>query len=201
MAIYGEEKGGGDFKPVPQGSHAAVCDMVVDLGLQETNFGTKHQIYIRWQIPGERVEYEFDGQQVNRPAVVGATYTLSMSEKSNLRPLLESWRGRKFTSEEIRKFDITSVAGKPCLIGITHNESGGKTYANVSSLMSLPVGMPIPQAEGEVIVYDGDNLQNFDKLRPWLQDKIKGQAQRREEPATGKQPAMELSDLDDDVPF
>src|SRR5687767_15519142 len=101
MATYASDTGGGkDFDPVPEGSHLAVCDMFVDLGLQDSRFGAKHKIYLRWQIPALRVEFERDGQQVNAPMSIGATYTLSLSEKSNLRPMLQAWRGRAFTPEE-----------------------------------------------------------------------------------------------------
>ena len=37
MATYASDTGGGgDFAPVPEGAHPAICDMFVDLGLQET---------------------------------------------------------------------------------------------------------------------------------------------------------------------
>lgn len=201
MAIIASDSGGRDFEPMPEGPAAAVCDMMVDLGLQETNFGVKHQVYIRFQVPEHRVE--IDGE--SKPAIIGQTFTLSMSEKSNLRPLLEGWRGKKFSAEEVRGFDITKVAGQPAYINIVHNESGGKTYANIASLMPIPRGMEKPQLEGEVIVYDGDNLSNFDKLRPWLQEKIKAQVVTREPQGSSPQPQGNVqgfdTDLDDDVPF
>ena len=59
MATYASDTGGGkDFDPVPEGSHLAVCDMFVDLGMQDSRFGAKHKIYLRWQITSLRVEFE-----------------------------------------------------------------------------------------------------------------------------------------------
>ena len=38
MTIIAQESGGKDFKKVPPGCHFAICNMVVDLGVQETTF-------------------------------------------------------------------------------------------------------------------------------------------------------------------
>lgn len=219
MAIIASDTGGGrDFEPIEEGGHAAVCDMMVDLGMQDGGkWGPKHQVYIRFQVPDHRIEFEKDGEEVNLPGVVGVTYTLSLSEKANLRPALESWRGKKFTAEELRAFDITKVAGKPAYLNILHEEKqkAGKmvTYANIASIMPLPKGMEVPQVEGDngVIIYDDDHLDNYDKLPKWLQEKIDGQVDDRADevpmpaPRTQQrqrpQPAAFDTDLDDDVPF
>lgn len=194
-------KAGADFKPVAEGTHPAICDMMVDLGMQDGGtYGPKHKVYIRFQIPGERIQGEYNGEAYDRPAVTGIQLTVSLSKNSNMRPLLESWRGKKFTPEELREFDITKVAGKPALINIVHEEKDGKTYANIASIMPLPRGMEPPKLEGEVIIHDEDN-DRYDDLPEWLQKKI--DAAIDDEPATQTrpQPAAFDIDLDDDVPF
>ena len=40
---------------------------------------------------------------------ISATYTLSLGERSNLRKMLESWRSRAFTPEELQGFDLEKV--------------------------------------------------------------------------------------------
>jgi hypothetical protein len=43
--------GGKDFEPVPPGQYAAICDMMVDLGIQpagNSKFGPKHKLYFRF---------------------------------------------------------------------------------------------------------------------------------------------------------
>ena len=76
MAIMATDTGGGgDFSPMPQGNHVAVCNMVVDLGLQRTvsqQYGekVKHQVYIRWETPDETIEWEDrDGNKKLSPDV------------------------------------------------------------------------------------------------------------------------------------
>lgn len=181
MVTYASDTGsGGDFAPVPQGPHPAVCDMFVDLGLQETTgkFAGKiqHKIYLRWQIPGQRLSYEKDGVTHEGPMTIGAKYTLSLHEKAALRKILQSWRGRAFTESELKQFDVTTILGKPCLLSVSHApRDGGGVYANIDSIMQLPEGMPKPALEGDPLIYDADNLGSFEKLRPWLQDLVKAQ--------------------------
>lgn len=208
MAIIASDSGGGDFTPTPAGTHFAVCDMVVDLGKQKTNYqGTesiKHQVYIRWQIPAERVEWEVDGQKHEGPAVIGKTYTVSLSDKSNLRKDLQAWRSRPFTPEELAAFDIAKLLGAPATITITHTERDGKTYANVASLGSIPKGMPAPKVEGELIIFDDEHPHNLPKLSKRLQERVAARVE-----TTGKTDANDpdgwrsqgADDLDDDVPF
>jgi hypothetical protein len=207
VAIIAKESGGKDFEPLPEGGHSAICDMMVDLGLQDSHFGPKHKVYLRFQVPAERVTWEKDGESFDKPAVIGTTFTLSLSAKSNLRPFLESWRGKKFNGEDVRGFDITKVAGKPGYINIIHDEGNdGKTYANIATIMPLPHGLAPPRLEGEVLIYEeGDPNDVFDKLPEWLQKKIEGQVEEQpKEPAgAGRRPmpAAFDDDLDDDVPF
>lgn len=208
MPIYATDTGGGDdFKLVSAGMHPAVCDMMVDLGLQEQKsqlYGdsVKHQVYIRWQIPGERLEYEKDGQKIEGPMTIGAYYTLSLSEKANLRKVLQGWRGKEFTAEEAAKFDISAVLGKPCTLNVIHKTGGdGKVRARIDSVGPLIRGLPTPQLEGDAILYDGGEEQSpvWDKLRPWMQETIKKQVNQNE--AEQRTPEPAYADLDDDVPF
>jgi hypothetical protein len=213
MVMLTDTGGGRDFEPIPAGPHGAICDMLVDLGLQEGGkFGAKHKLYFRFQVPTVRIEWEDKdtGEAKNMPAVIGVQYTASLSEKSLLRPFLESWRGRPFTPEELRGFDPVNVVGIPALINVIH-EPGNKngkavTYANISSIMPLPQGMPRPQLEGEVVIFDADHQGSFDKLPKWLQEKINNQVREQKPQTVGgggarPQPAAFDHDLDDDVPF
>jgi|SRR6478735_5112329 len=207
MSTYASDTGGGgNFDPVPEGPHPAVCDMFVDLGLQETTgkFAGKiqHKIYLRWQIPSLRLSYEKDGQQIEGPMTIGSKFTLSLHEKAALRKILKSWRGRDFTPEELRRFDVTTILGAPCLISVSHApKDGGGVYANVDAVMKLPPGINVPALEGEPLLYDADNMGTFEKLRPWMQELVKAQ-KLAEDADKANDPDRWRDDLDDsDVPF
>jgi len=122
--------GGGDFKRAPAGSHIAVCNMVVDCGLQPGSQAfpnPKRKVYVRFEIPSERIEYEKDGKTIEGPLTIGSFYTASMNEKATLRKHLEGWRGKQFSDEEAAGFDVAAIAGGPCLLSVFESEHGGKT--------------------------------------------------------------------------
>jgi hypothetical protein len=164
-----------DFEILDAGTHIAICTAVVAIGPQETHFGEKDQIKIRFEVPAERVEYEKDGVMMEGPMVIWNTYTASLSEKANLRKDLEAWRGRVFTDEELDGWDIGAILGKPCMITVVHRESGGREFANVSSVTGLPKGTQVAPHEGELIDFDNDNFtqEEFDALPSWLRDKVR----------------------------
>lgn len=209
MAIIAADSGGKDFKKVPPGCHFAICNMVADLGIQESSFKgeskSQHKVYLRWEVPDERVTYEKDGREIEGPLSIGSIYTLSLSEKANLRKILENWRGKAFTPEELRGFDITSVAGKPCQIMVQHQESGGKTYANITGVMGVSRDQKerakTAKSEVGVLVYSLDEPDlNWDSLPKWLQEKVEGRVMpQAAKHASAMAPAG--NDFDDDIPF
>lgn len=117
------------FTPAPEGLHQAVCVDVHDIGLQKTPWGEKHKVLLVWQINEVNPEL---GKRFD----IRAFYTLSLSEKANLRRDLECWRGRKFTEEELAGFDLEKLLGANCQLQIVHNLGDeGKTYANVQAIV------------------------------------------------------------------
>ena len=213
MAITASDTGGGkDFKKVPPGCHFAICNMVIDLGVQQTTFKgqakSQHKVYLRWEVPDERITWEKDGKEHEGPCAIGATYTLSLSEKANLRKVLENWRGQPFTADELKGFDITKLAGKCCQIMVQHDTgSNGKTYANVTGVMGTSREQKerarSAKSEVGVIVYslDDPDPSVYEKLPNWIKEKL---AERAASPkltaATATTPTD--ADFDDiDVPF
>jgi hypothetical protein len=150
MALIAK-KSSGDFVLCPAGAHLAVCVDVVDLGDVKTKYRdapekTQHKIRVVWQV-NERTE---DG----KPFIVRRMYTLSLDDRASLRKDLESWRGRPFTEDELKGFDVESVLGAGCMLSVVHEVNNGKTYDNVNAVMRLPKGMSVPVIEGYVRVKD-----------------------------------------------
>lgn len=196
--------GGGDFKRVPAGTHLAVCNLVADLGIQPGSGmypDPKRQVVIRWEVPGERVEYEKEGQKVEGPQTISRTLTASMNEKAGLRKMLESWRGRKFTDEEAANFDVSSILGKACLLSVTETEKGSETYSNVGNVSPLIKGMVSPGAENPLLYYGEDDTSQLQAMPKWIREKIEKQLEpvKRSEADIDADRANEF--VDDDIPF
>ena len=77
MPLMSSEKaGGGGFEPVPIGTHIARCVTVVDLGVQQTPWGSKEQVYLGFEVPGVRVEWtDRDEAKHEGAALIGVTWT------------------------------------------------------------------------------------------------------------------------------
>lgn len=195
------DTGGGDFNPVPQGTHLAVCNLVADVGLQAAGrFAPRPKIYLRWELVHERVTWnDRDGKPHEGPAQIGKFYTASLATKATLRKDLENWRGRAFTAAELEGFDVLAVLGHACQLVVTHTRGAdGRTYANVAGLVGLPRNMDRPKAERPLVKYTADDPSQFEQLPGWLAERIReAQAAPPAETISGP----ELAPYDDDIPF
>lgn len=194
---------GADFQPHPSGVYPARCTRIIDLGRQEANFKGQAKLVHKILFAFESSEPMPDGEKKGEPFLITTRYTASLSDKAILRKDLESWRGRKFSSAELEAFDLKAVLGKPCLLNMIHNDEGGKTYANISSIMPLAASMTAPQARGELLFL---SLAAFDKsVFDKLSDKLKETIAKSPEyqAILAGKPAGQgsMSDMDDDIPF
>lgn len=127
------------FIPAPAGVHQGVCCDIEDLGMVESTWQakktTKHKVRVYWQIA------EVDAES-GKPFLVTKRYTASLHEKSALRKDLQSWRGKPFTDDELRGFDLDMILGVNCLLNVVHNVRDGATYANIEAIMPVPKGTP-----------------------------------------------------------
>jgi hypothetical protein len=179
MPIYAEKKEG-EFQSVKPGTYMARCYRMIELGTIKEEYNGEEKmlqkVMVSWELPTEKAI--FDEAKGEEPYAVSKTYTLSMSEKANLRKDLESWRGKGFTEEEAKRFDLTTLLGKSCLLSIIHKPSKsnpGRTYTVISSISPLVKGMKCPDQINptKVLSYDEFNWKLFDSLSDFTKDKIK----------------------------
>lgn len=179
MAIIATNNGGGNYSPIEAGNYPARCFQMIHIGTGEENIQGQikrlNKVRLTWELPTELKEWkEGEGE---KPAVISKEFTLSMNEKSTLRKFLASWRGKDFTEEESRAFDITVLTGKPCLLNVIHKTSkdGSKTYAEIGSVSPLPKGMTCdPQInKSSILSYDNFDYALFETLPDFIKDKIK----------------------------
>jgi len=207
MSLTVSDPGGGNFVPAPEGTHVARCVQVIDLGTQTSGFykdqhtgepKKARKVMLGWELPTELQEDN------GEPFLVWGRYTSSLHEKSNLRKVLEGWRGRKFSEEELHGFHLKNVLDKPCLINIIHNESGDRVFANVSAVMAMPKGQHAPPRAHELIVFDVDAFDKatFEKFSENLQKTIKACDElRARNPEDYPDPPVGTPHDDEEVPF
>ena len=180
MPLIASETNRKNIEPIPPGVHAALCYGVIDLGTQPNRkFGGEHrQVLLQWELPACRGEFEKDGDLRDLPRAISRRYTLSLDEKSNLRRELESWRGRKFTDEELSGFDLQNLLGANCQIQVVHQTKlDGGIFAGIGAIMALPQGSSVPKETENphtFFAFDGevDNPELPKGIPEWVIDII-----------------------------
>jgi hypothetical protein len=209
MSLTATDKGG-DFELTPEGTYTARCYRIIDLGTQKGSemYGGKeqHKVMISWELLNEPF------MQDGRPFSVHQRYTVSLSEKAKLRQDLEAWRGKKFTNDELKGFDLSKVMGQYCMVQIVHDETG--KYANINSIMAFRGEKPAPINENMTFDIDNPDMAVFDKLSDGIKETIQ-KAPEWNKNKQAPQPSAEVSEKDvviedidteepinlDDIPF
>ena len=143
MSLIVRESGESTFIPVPPGMHLARCYRVIDLGTQKTEFQGQvkllPKILVQFEIHGE----DESGQKLitskGEPMSIAKTFTLSLAEKSTLRKDLSSWRGRDFTKEELRGFELKNILGVWAMLSVVKTTDRKSTRLNpVTATSRMP---------------------------------------------------------------
>lgn len=203
MGLTAKEPEGSDFQPIPQGMHQAICTGIYDLGTQfNTYFGKRqHKVLFCWELPMVRGEFERDGKMMDLPRAISKEYTLSLNERAILRKDLETWRGKSFTENELKGFDLKRILGVSCTLQILHKRKDDKTYANVVGITPVSPIVEINQPENPLRFFSFEEGMNIPEGTPeWIADKIKQADENKsyEEPSFEEEyPEFE----DSDIPF
>lgn len=152
MSLTVKASNNSDFEMTPEGSYIGRCIKVIDLGTQTVNGqrGPKEvkKVLITWELLDDEVKMK-DG----RPFSVSQNYTASLYEAAQLRKDLESWRGKKFTDEELEGFDLNNILGTYCLLQVIHSKDG--QYANVQTIMKYKGDKP--EGVNPLVAFDISN--------------------------------------------
>jgi hypothetical protein len=197
--------GEGSFEPVPEGLHKAVLYRIVDCGTQYDQRFNKYQrvLFFHFELPEVRIEREGE----DKPGVCMGRYTMSLHEKAKLRSMLESWRGKKFSKDEVvQGVDLAALLGKPCQVQVMHHTTNdGRVYSNIANVLPWPAGVDVPDnIENETFIFDTETWANFEKLSDKMQDYISGSLEgkkRNQDDDITKTAPAERQDFDDDIPF
>lgn len=164
---------------IPAGNYAARCYQMIHIGtVAEVILGEEkilNKVRIGWELPTEtRVFNEEKGEQ---PMVLSEEFTLSLHEKAKLRKFLASWRGKDFSEEEAKSFDVTKLLGAPCMLNIIHKPSKkdpSQIYAVIGSCSPVPKGLKVdPQInETFVLSYDDFSWDKFNGLPDFIRNKM-----------------------------
>lgn len=212
--IVADTGGNGNFKRVPSGAHIARCFSVIDLGTHLTNgqYGEKlqHKLRIAFEVFGDDEEgqpltMDVDGKQM--PITINKSYTLSLHEKAQLRKDLAAWRGKDFTEEEAKGFDVSKLVGAYCMLNVIVSETNGKTYSNIAGIAPLHKQMTRPEAvhANQILDLDKPDMAVFNSLHDKLREHIQSSNEWKKQSISSARTGHEDDDLppmiDDEILF
>lgn len=208
MEIIATNESTGNFKLIPAGNYIARCYSMIHIGtVNEVFKGESKQlnkVRLSWETPTETTVFKEDkGEQ---PFSISKEFTLSLHEKATLRKFLESWRGKSFTEDEAKRFDISKLLGVPCMVNVIHKLSNtGKTYAEISSVSAMPKGVVCPDQINKSIIFSisQPDWDVFDMMPDFLKEKIKSSSEYKaiQRPDDIETPSEHREESTDDLPF
>ena len=219
MGLVAKQGDGGGFTPVPPGMHLARCYRIIDLGTQKSEWlGTVKnlpKIMLQFEVHGEDETGAPLTTSRGDPMSISKNYTLSLGEKATLRKDLQSWRGRDFTPEELRGFELKNILGAWAMISVAKSlGNNGKEYTNIMSVNPVPkqiksAGLPEGLNKLSLFSIEDPDMELFETFSDGLKSKIKASPEwQSRENAMSKNAASRsapqggaFDDMKDDLPF
>jgi hypothetical protein len=214
MGLTAKADEGSSFIPVPPGMHLARCYRIIDLGTQESTYmgNVKHvpRVLFQFEVHSEDADGKALVTSNGEPMTVSKTFTLSLAEKATMRRDLQTWRGKEFTKEELRGFELKNVLGQWAMITVAENESNGKTYTNIANINPVPAtikknGLPDGKNDLKLFSIEDADLSLFETFSDYLKDRIRKSPEwdrLHGAPSVGNSaPNTNFDDIADDLPF
>lgn len=214
MSLIAKDGGEGSFTPVPPGMHLARCYRVVDLGTQKTEWQgqTKYlaKIMIQFEVHGEDDTGKPIITSKGEPMSISKNYTLSLAEKATLRKDLAGWRGRDFTPEELKGFELKNILGHWAMLSVAKSlGNNGKEYTNIMSVNPVPVaikkaGLPVGFNDPAIFSIADADMDLFETFSKNLKEKIQASPEwqaREQYTKTENSGGQSMEDIDEDIPF
>jgi len=203
-------KEGAQYENPNPGSHIARCYQLIDLGTQQHSWKgetwTARDVRFTFELPHETMTGKYNAEHKGKPFAVSLTMKQSLHSASKLRSFLESWRGRKFTKEELSAYDPKKCVGAACRVTLI--QDGDKVY--IDSVCPLSKNESCPALTNPTVYFSLEpeefDPEVFKKLSEKTQEKIKTTPEfaRAVNPQPDPEPEESIAQPDggdSDVPF
>lgn len=184
MALKAPQGGGKEFisqANIEPDVYPARIVQIIDLGLQAQrpyqgqDKKPANEIMLTYELVTEFMKDEEGKDIEDKPRWISETlpfYGLFADKAKSTK------RYNVFDPENAFEGDFSKVIGVPINVTIVNNKVGDKVYDNVANVaaMSSKKALACPDLVGAPKVFDLDtpDMEVFNKLPKWLQDKIKG---------------------------
>jgi hypothetical protein len=159
------------------------------------------------------VQFEVHGQdddgnalvtRTGEPMSISKNYTVSLGEKARLRQDLISWRGKAFTPEELKGFELKNLLGVWCMLSVVETPGNdGKIYSNINAITPVPAvvkknGLPSYFNKPGIFSIDNPDMELFETFSDYLKAKIQSSPEWQ---SRNNKSIIKDIEIDDDIPF
>lgn len=150
----------------PEGTHRGRCINIVDLGTQpasQADWEDQRKVTLGFHLVGLKTK---DGKNI----VVYRTYGFTGGPKANLTKDIKAW-----LNQNSNDIDLDECLEQDALITISHKESNGGVYANITNISApLKGSKPLVSNENVFSLYLDDSFDEdvFNTLPEHIQTKI-----------------------------
>ena len=137
MSFKLTKSAGSGYEPVTPGYHDSVLCEIVDLGIQDTKYGPRHQAFLVFQVAELASEGERAGHRKEIRVYFSVT-TGTESKPSKIRKMLQQWRGKAWSDAEIDEagLDIDPFLSKPAMLFVVAKKKpNGEETSGVDAIL------------------------------------------------------------------
>jgi hypothetical protein len=188
-SLIAKGDGGTTYKPHPDGWARIILADIHDEGMREYEYmgnkGKRREVRFVWQS-------EVLNEETGEPLEHSEWFTLSLSEKANLRKRLEAWSGKSLTDEQVENgVDIMKLVGRTAYANfMSKQKQNGGTKAVIASLGKLPKDMKALAVSS-----------NFKRVKDRAKDTNGAAPEQQHAPPTEFASIEELEADEDELPF
>lgn len=213
MSLIARDSGESSFTPVPTGMHLARCYRIIDLGTQKTEFQGQikyaAKVLIQFEVHGEDEAGNPLVTSKGEPMTIGKRLTLSLAEMATLRKDLANWRGRDFSPEELKGFELKNLLGVWAMISVSRSVgNNGKEYTNIASINPVHPAMKkqgLPNGFNPLGIFSiaQPDMALFDTLSEKIKETIMSSPEWQNKASAPRAVAAPagFENMDDDIPF
>jgi hypothetical protein len=212
-----KQQAGAQFEAIEVGTYPARLVGVVDLGLQPQNpyqgkeKAPGYMVAITYEFLDEFLKDEEGNDLEDKPRWLSEQFVLFGLEAERAK---STKRITALDPDNLHEGDLCAMLGTPVMVTVTHNESKGKTYANVGAIspMREKDAAKAPELVGSTFAFDLDepDLDVFNALPEFIKKKVTSNLEFEgsdfaaligNQPAKAAEPEGDAAEEDDGNPY
>lgn len=166
---------------IEHGVYPARVVRIIDLGLQPgmewqgQQKPNQHKVDVTYELLDVFMKDKDGNENEDKPRWISEDFGVHHPSQDKAKSTI---RVKAIDPNNEANFDLSKLIGMPCMVTIGSKVSKGKTYNRVLDVAAMrpkdAAKAPELKNEGRVFMLDEPDLEYFNSLPEWMQDRIKG---------------------------